>query len=128
MKNKLSVALLAGIALSVTSCASILTGTKDKITFNSTPEGAKVFHKGLEKCKTPCTAEIPRSLSKQMVTFEKEGFNTKEVKLTKTFNPVTLVNILLGGAIGVGIDAATGSLTKYSPKAYQNRARAEKLI
>lgn len=119
MKNKLSVALLAGIALSVTSCASILTGTKDKITFNSTPEGAKVFHKGIEKCTTPCTAEIPRSLSKQMVTFEKEGFNTKEVKLTKTFNPVTLVNILLGGAIGVGIDAATGSLTKYSPKVYQ---------
>jgi len=119
MKNKLSVALLAGIALSVTSCASILTGTKDKITFNSTPEGAKVFHKGIEKCTTPCTAEIPRSLSKQMVTFEKEGFNTKEVKLTKTFNPVTLVNILLGGAIGVGIDAATGSLTKYSPKPYQ---------
>ncbi|NML56645.1 PEGA domain-containing protein [Chryseobacterium cheonjiense] len=118
MKNKLSVALLAGIALSATSCASILTGTKDRITFNSTPEGAKVFHKGIEKCTTPCTAEIPRSLSKQMVTFEKEGFNNKEIKLTKTFNPVSLVNILLGGAIGVGIDAATGSLTKYSPKEY----------
>jgi len=118
MKNKLSVALLAGIALSATSCASILTGTKDRITFNSTPEGAKVFHKGIEKCTTPCTAEIPRSLSKQMVIFEKEGFNNKEVKLTKTFNPVSLVNILLGGAIGVGIDAATGSLTKYSPKEY----------
>lgn len=119
MNNKLSVALLVGIALSVTSCASILTGTKDKITFNSTPEGAKVFHKEIEKCTTPCTAEIPRSLSKQMVTFEKEGYTNKEVKLTKTFNPVTLVNILLGGAIGVGIDAATGSLTKYSPKEYK---------
>lgn len=119
MKNKLSVVLLMGITLSATSCASIITGTKDRITFNSTPEGAKVFHKGIEKCTTPCTAEIPRSLSKQMVTFEKEGYTNKEVKLTKTFNPVTLVNILLGGAIGVGIDAATGSLTKYSPKAYQ---------
>ncbi len=119
MKNKLSVVLLMGITLSATSCASIITGTKDKITFNSTPEGAKVFHKGIEKCTTPCTAEVPRSLSKQIVTFEKEGYNSKEVKLTKTFNPVTLVNILLGGAIGVGIDAATGSLTKYSPKAYQ---------
>lgn len=119
MKNKLSVVLLIGITLSATSCASIITGTKDKITFNSTPEGAKVIHKGIEKCTTPCTAEIPRSLSKQMVTFEKEGYNIKEVKLTKTFNPVTLLNILLGGAIGVGIDAATGSLTKYSPKEYK---------
>jgi len=125
MKNKLSIALLAGIALSATSCATIITGTKDKINFNSTPEGAKVFHKGIEKCTTPCTAEIPRSLSKQMVTLQKEGFNYKEVKLAKKFNPVTLVNILLGGAIGVGIDATTGSLTKYSPKAYQVELEAK---
>lgn len=96
MKNKFSVALILGISLSATSCATILTGTKDKITFNSTPEGAKVFHKGVEKCTTPCTAEIPRSLSKQTVTLEKEGFASKEMKLTKKFNPVTLVNILLG--------------------------------
>jgi len=118
MKNKLSIVLWLGITLSTTSCATIFTGTKDSISFTSTPEGAKVFHKGVEKCVTPCTAEISRGLSKQTVTFEKEGFADKEVKLTKTFNPVTLVNILLGGAIGVGIDAATGSLTKYSPKVY----------
>ncbi|KQM28326.1 PEGA domain-containing protein [Chryseobacterium sp. Leaf201] len=125
MKNKLFAALLLGITLSATSCATILTGTKDKITFNTTPEGAKVMHKGVEKCTTPCTAEIPRSLSKQMVTFEKEGFNSKEMKLTKSFNPVSLVNILLGGVIGVGIDAATGSLTKYSPKAYKVELEAK---
>ncbi len=125
MRNKFSAALLLGMVLSMSSCATILTGTKDKITFNSSPEGAKVIHKGIEKCTTPCTAEIPRSLSKQTVTFEKEGFNTKEVKLTKTFNPVTLVNVLLGGAIGVGIDAATGSLTKYSPKDYKVELEAK---
>ncbi|WP_294299380.1 PEGA domain-containing protein [uncultured Chryseobacterium sp.] len=125
MRNKFSAALLLSMVLSMSSCATILTGTKDKITFNSSPEGAKVIHNGIEKCTTPCTAEIPRSLSKQTVTFEKEGFNTKEVKLTKTFNPVTLVNILLGGAIGVGIDAATGSLTKYSPKDYKVELEAK---
>lgn len=118
MKHNLSIVLLLGIALSTTSCASMFTGTKDSISFTSTPDGAKVIHKGIEKCTTPCTAEIPRSLSKQMVTFEKEGFASKEVKLQKNFNAVTLLNILFGGAIGVGIDAATGSLTKYSPKAY----------
>jgi len=118
MKRTLSIVLGLSIVLSTTSCATIFTGTKDSITFTTTPEGAKVIHKGVEKCLTPCTAEIPRGLGKQMVMFQKEGFETKEVKLTKTFNPVTLLNILLGGAIGVGIDAATGSLTKYSPKNY----------
>lgn len=118
MKRTLSIVLGISIVLSTTSCATIFTGTKDSITFTTTPEGAKVIHKGVEKCLTPCTAEIPRGLGKQMVMFQKEGFQSKEVKLTKTFNPVTLLNILLGGAIGVGIDAATGSLTKYSPKSY----------
>jgi hypothetical protein len=125
MKKKLSISLLIGAALSVTSCATIITGTKDKISFTSTPEGAKVMHKGVEKCTTPCTAEISRSLSKQTVTFEKEGFSNNEVKLTKTFNAVSLVNILLGGAIGIGIDAATGSLTKYSPKEYKVELEAK---
>jgi hypothetical protein len=125
MKKKLSISLLIGAALSATSCATIITGTKDKISFTSTPEGAKVMHKGVEKCTTPCTAEISRSLSKQTVTFEKEGFSNKEVKLTKTFNAVSLVNILLGGAIGIGIDAATGSLTKYSPKEYKVELEAK---
>lgn len=118
MKNKLSIVLLLGITLSTTSCATIITGTKDKITFNSTPEGAKVLHKGIEKCTTPCTVPISRGLGKQMVTFEKEGYASKEVKLTKNFNAVTLVNILIGGIIGIGIDTATGSITKYSPKVY----------
>ena len=118
MRNKFSLLLLSCLALSATSCASMFTGTKDKISFTSQPEGAKVLHKGVEKCITPCTAEINRSLGKQVVVFEKEGFVNKEVKLTKTFNAVSLLNILVGGAIGIGIDAATGSLTKYSPKAY----------
>lgn len=110
---------MLGIAFSTTSCATIFTGTQDPISFSSTPEGAAVFHKGIEKCVTPCTVKIPRSLSKQTVTIEKEGFNKEEIKLTKNFNAVTLLNILFGGAIGVGIDAATGSLTKYSPKKYE---------
>lgn len=117
MKQILSYGVLLALAISTTSCATIITGTSDKISFTSTPEGAKVLHKGVEKCTTPCETKIPRSLSKQTITLEKEGYVSQEVKLTKTFNAVTLVNILLGGAIGVGIDAATGSLTKYSPKA-----------
>lgn len=125
MKNNLSIVLLLGIALSTTSCATIFTGTRDKITFNSTPEGAKVMHKGEEKCVTPCTAPISRSLSKQIVTIEKEGFEPENVKLDKKFNAVTLLNILFGGAIGVGIDAATGSLTKYSTKKYDVELKAK---
>ncbi|WP_435523811.1 hypothetical protein [Chryseobacterium indoltheticum] len=46
MKKTLSLILGLSIVLSTTSCASIFTGTKDSIAFTSTPEGAKVIHKG----------------------------------------------------------------------------------
>lgn len=118
MKKILSTGLFAILVLSTTSCATILTGTKDPITFNSQPEGAKVMFKGVEKCVTPCTVDITRGLGKQMVEIKKDGYNTKELQLDKKFNPVTLVNILLGGVIGMGVDLATGSFVKYDQKTY----------
>lgn len=48
MKRFLSYGLMLAFAISTTSCASIITGTSDKISFTSQPEGAKVFHKGIE--------------------------------------------------------------------------------
>ena len=49
---RFSAALIIG-ALSLTSCATIFTGTSDAITFNSTPEGANAFEAGIEQCTTP---------------------------------------------------------------------------
>lgn len=46
--------------------------------------------------------------------------------ISKNFNAVTLLNIVLGGAIGVGIDAAAGSLTGYSPKKYDVEPEANR--
>lgn len=48
MKRALSLVLGLSIVLSITSCATIFTGTKDSIAFTTTPEGAKVIHKGIE--------------------------------------------------------------------------------
>ena len=118
MKRILSTSLLAFVIFSTTSCATIFTGTKDSITFNSKPDGAKVVFKGVEKCVTPCTTEISRSLGKQMIEIKKDGFESKEFKLEKNFNAVSLVNLLFGGIIGFGVDLATGSFVKYDPKAY----------
>lgn len=104
--------------LMMTSCATIFTGTKDNISFNSKPEGAKVMVKGLERCITPCTTSIQRSLNNEQVELQLDGYNTKTFALERKFNGVTLINILVGGIIGFGVDAATGSMMKYDKKAY----------
>lgn len=112
---KFSSALLIG-AISLSSCATIFTGTSDSITFNSKPEGAKVFEAGIEKCTTPCTYKVSRSLSQKNIELKKDGYENKVFTLDSKFNAVSILNFF--GVLGWGIDAATGSLKKYDTKAY----------
>lgn len=113
---KFSSVLLIG-TISLTSCATIFTGTSDAITFNSSPEGAKVYEAGIEKCTTPCTYKVSRSLSEKHVELRKEGYENKIIGLDSKFNSVSILN--LAGLLGWGIDAATGSIKKYDTKVYE---------
>ncbi|MDO4225522.1 MAG: hypothetical protein Q4C75_06485, partial [Bergeyella zoohelcum] len=80
------------------------------------PQGAKVFERGLEKCVTPCTFKVQRSLSAKSIEFKKEGYQDKTIELDSKFNAVSIIN--LGSLIGWGIDIATGSIKKYDTKGY----------
>ena len=115
MKSKLFIIVLASTFF-MTSCATIFTGTKDTIRFDSTPQGAKVYIDGLEVCKTPCTTQVKRSLSDKLAEMKLDGYETRVITLDREFNAVSIIN--LGFLIGWGIDAATGSLMKYNKKGY----------
>jgi hypothetical protein len=115
MKNLLFIAIL--LTLLVTSgCATLLTGTKDTITFNSTPQGAIVYKDGLELCSTPCRVPVKRSLNRSEIEFQLDGYETRYITLDKEMNFVSVIN--LGNMFGWAVDAATGSLVKYSNKSY----------
>lgn len=116
--------LLAASSLLFTSCATVFTGTKDEISFKTTPEGAKVLVDGLEVCKTPCTTKIGRTLSNKNVEFKLDGYETKIIGLDTKFNAVSIINLF--GIIGWGVDAATGSLMKYDKKGYDIELDAKK--
>ena len=49
MIKKLSILTMTGVLLLTTSCASIFTGAKRNVLFESDPSGAKVFVNGFEK-------------------------------------------------------------------------------
>jgi len=116
MKSKLLILAIVSTFL-MTSCATIFTGTKDTIVFNSTPQGAKVYMDGIEICKTPCTTKVKRSLSDKLAEIKLEGYETKIITLDRKFNVVSVIN--LGSLLGWGIDAATGALMKYDKKGYE---------
>lgn len=60
--KKFSTIVLTTLLLFMTSCATLFTGTKDRITFTSNPPGATIYLDGVELCRTPCTTYIKEVL------------------------------------------------------------------
>lgn len=102
--------------LLITSCATVFTGTKDRISFNSTPSGATIYIDGVEQCTTPCTMKVSRSLNDTDVELKLDGYETRLITLSKEFNVVSIIN--LGNLLGWGIDAVSGAVMKYDRKSY----------
>lgn len=114
--KKNSTVLFVTIMLFMTSCATLFTGTKDRITFNTNPSGATIYIDGVEQCKTPCTMKVKRSISDTDVEFKLDGYETRLITLSKEFNVVSVIN--LGNLLGWGIDALSGAVMKYDRKTY----------
>ncbi|MEA1081006.1 PEGA domain-containing protein [Marinobacter qingdaonensis] len=116
MKSPLLITL-AAIAFLSTGCASVVSGTDQKITFNSEPEEATVTVAGRVLGKTPLTVPVDRA-SNQSLTFEKEGYKTYTAQLSTTTNPWFFGNIVLGGLVGSTTDGVSGAIHEYSPDQY----------
>lgn len=108
--------LLGFVFFMMTSCATIFTGTRDTIYFDSDPQGATVYLDGLEICTTPCNYKIKRSLSEKSFEVKLDGYETRIISLDREFNMVSILN--LGFIPGWAIDAATGAIMKYDRKKY----------
>ncbi len=113
------------VSMVLTSCATLFTGTKDRISFNSNPSGAMIYIDGVEYCRTPCSVSVKRSLNDTEVELKLDGYQTRFVKLSKEFNVISVLN--LGNLLGWGIDAVTGSIFRYDKKSYEITFEANKV-
>lgn len=104
--------------LFTTSCATIFTGTSDKITFQSNPSGATILIDGAQVGQTPATVSVSRfGLIGKTVTLKKDGYHDATFQLQKTFNMVSILSILIA-VLPVIIDVVTGAILKHSPVLY----------
>lgn len=107
--------LLAGASLLATvGCASIMHGPNQGISVNSTPAGAAVSVDGKPMGTTPTVVRLARK-STHTVRLDLQGYQPYEMALTKGTSGWVWGNIVFGGLIGLGIDAATGSIYKLTP-------------
>ncbi|WP_416440109.1 PEGA domain-containing protein [Leeuwenhoekiella sp. A16] len=103
--------LLLTLTFLMTSCASILTGSKRRVLFESNPTGAKVFVNGFEKGVTPVQIKVRAD---DRVDFRLEDYKERVVVMDSKFNLVSILNGI--SIIGWGVDALTGSLSRVDTK------------
>ncbi len=110
MKIKFFTMIGAGMLL-FSSCASIFTGSKRSVLFESNPSGAKVYVNGMEQCISPCNVKVRND---DRVDFRLDGYKERVVVMDADFNLVAILNGF--SLIGWGIDALTGSLQRVNTK------------
>ena len=114
-------AIIASTIL-LSACSTITTGTTQSFTVN-TPhaEGASCTLKdsrgGTWRLQqTPQTVEVTKGDGPMNVTCQKAGFKTTTLVVKEGFAGATLGNIILGGGVGVIVDAASGAAQEYPSK------------
>jgi hypothetical protein len=105
MRNSLA----ALLALSLTSCALIRSGTSQVVEFTSEPDGATFVALGKQHT-TPVELELPKDDYK--FVFTKEGYEDKEVLLTRQVNGYFIWSVLLG-LVASSIDILTGAWKEF---------------
>lgn len=108
---------LAAIALALPllgGCASIVNGTTQAVSVSSDPPGARVEVDGDPQGSTPLSMELKRKHN-HLITISMDGYQTEQVAVNKVMSGAVAGNILAGGFIGWGIDAANGSQYKLKP-------------
>lgn len=103
------------LAMMLTSCGTIISGSKQSVRFASNPNQATIFVNGQEIGKTPMETKLARKENHQ-VSIQLEGYLPYEIKLEKKFNEWYIGNVFFGGIIGLVIDPITGALYKLTPK------------
>ena len=109
-------------ALLLCGCATVVSGTQQSV-FVETPfvEGAECSLRDSKSGSwylpsTPGSASVTKGDGPLNVVCKKEGYTTSTVSVDDEFAGATLGNIILGGGIGVFVDAASGAAQKYPDK------------
>lgn len=107
-------------ALLLTSCASIIEGSTQEITVNSSPPGANcAFMRDgqhvAEISKSPGSAVVKKTGADITVDCTKPGYQEATAIDHSDVAAATFGNIILGGLVGIIIDAVDGSIHKYDP-------------
>jgi len=123
LKMKLSaIAAIAALGVALSGCASIIKGSSQSIAITTPPvSGASCVLSSKEgnwSLMSPGVVTVEKSKEDIQARCTKSGYQDGVATIPSNFQGWTVGNLLLGGVIGLGVDAATGAINEY-PHAFQ---------
>lgn len=120
VRSSYSLAILSAM-LSLAGCASIVSGTNQVVSVQTTAPNRDAGgatcklenDKGVYYVTTPGTVMVHRAFGDMNVKCEKAGFAPALATFKSTTKAMMAGNILFGGVIGAGVDAASGAAYDY---------------
>src|SRR4051812_10109461 len=106
------------LAFLSSGCASIVEGTDQSVTVQTSPSGASCELKrdgtviGVVN-PTPGTITVDKSKNDIAVICKKDGYQDGSGAFSSEFQGMTFGNLLFGGIIGVAVDASSGAMHEY---------------
>ena len=121
MKRLLPLIILAVMALSFSSCATLFTGTTQSVTIDSQPQGANIVIDGQLVGTTPARVRLDRDLNAifddgKYIRLEKEGYIPDGYILGADIEPFSVLNMF--NVFFWAVDGATGALMRYDSDYY----------
>jgi uncharacterized protein YceK len=120
----LQLLLVLALAAILSSCATVLTGTTQRVTIDSTPPGAKIIVDGYLMGTTPARVRLDRDFNAIIddgkdISLELEGFYTDGYFLRADIEPTTILNVFC--PFGFALDVVSGAIMRYDSDYYNFR-------
>ncbi|MDH5668021.1 MAG: PEGA domain-containing protein [Nitrospira sp.] len=117
MRQRSLIGLILATVVTASSCATIMDGESQTVTFNSNPNEVEIFMDGKRLGVTPLTLQIKREQNKMFIA-KKEGYEEQQMVMSTRLNSWFWGNFITGGALGSTTDFASGAAHEYSPNNY----------
>jgi hypothetical protein len=108
-------------ALGLSACSTITRGTTQAVAIN-TPGVEKADCElksegiGVRTVVTPATIVLDKSMHSVEVTCRKKCYTEGKGVITSSTEEMTAGNLVLGGVVGLAVDAGSGAMNKYDPQ------------